>query len=87
MKYFHQWEKIRLLYNKHITSKMKQLIYRHGDTVLYQSHKRRTLVGDIYACHGERDCNGIHRSWSEPVDVEGLDRSTSIVELDEAYSR
>lgn len=44
-------------------------------------------MGEAYACHGERDCNGIHRSWSEPVDVEGLDKATNIIELDEAYSR
>ena len=76
-----------MLYNRHITRKMKQLIYHHGNTILYQSHMRKSLVGDTYACHGERDCNGIHRSWSEPVDVEGLDKATTIIELDEAYSR
>ena len=75
------------MYNRHITNGMKQLICHHADTVLDQSHKRRTLVGDIYACHGERDCNGVHRSRSEPVDWEGVERSTFILDLDEAYSR
>ena len=66
---------------------MKQAVYRHGDTLLEGCRKLRPLKGDKFCCHGDRDCNGLNQSKSEPVDTEGFKRARLINDFDEAFSR
>jgi abhydrolase domain-containing protein 2 len=87
MPFFCDWDKLRILYNWHITKKMKQAVYRHGNTLLDNCRKLRPLEGDIYYSHGDRDCSGLSHSKSEPVDIEGLKKARLIKEFDEAFTR